>query len=133
MHVSRSQSLFLPRGVTYQYLGKTKTDARFSRAIGEGYLLQRSSAAGYDVSVLPDNLFSTPLAAVRDVVASPFWSECAGGSAPIRNGCAIYAGGYDVSGSGYYYWCQTNPCAASGSIPWVGQHNTAWIARFGWP
>jgi hypothetical protein len=23
--------------------------------------------------------------------------------------------------------------AAGGSIPWVGQHNTAWIARFGWP
>jgi hypothetical protein len=132
MHVSESQSLYLPTGNTYQYLLKIRNDTTFSRVIGEEYLLRRNGAAGYSVSVLPDNLFSTPLAAVRDVVASPFWSECAGGSAPIRNGCAIYAGGYDVSGSGFYYWCRTNPCAAGGSIPWVGQHNTAWIARFGW-
>ena len=133
MHVAKTQSLYLPAGTTYQYFGKTNTETTFrSRAIGEAYLLRRNSAGRYNVSVLPDNLFSTPLGAVRDVVASPFWSECNGGSAPIRNGCVIYVGGYDVSGSPYYYWCQTNPCAASGSIPWVGQHNTAWIARYGW-
>ena len=85
MHVSKSQSLVLPPGTTYQYLLKSNAPpTRFFRAIGEGYLLERNNAGRYSSSTLPDNLFSTPLGAVRDVVASPFFSECTGGSAPIR-------------------------------------------------
>jgi hypothetical protein len=108
----------------------TVTDNNFeTRIIAEGYLLWRYNATDYNLTVMPDNLFSTPLEAVRDVAVSPFWSECA--IVATRDGCAIYVAGYDVLGSSYYYWCKGNPCPAAGSIPWQGQHNTAWIARFG--
>lgn len=128
--LANSQSLTLPANFTYEYLAKTVTDNNFeTRIIAEGYLLWRYNATDYNLTVMPDNLFSTPLEAVRDVAVSPFWSECA--IVATRDGCAIYVAGYDVLGSSYYYWCKGNPCPAAGSIPWQGQHNTAWIARFG--
>ena len=98
----------------------------------EGFYLYRSSNGHYDLQTIPD-LFPTPMNGTRDIISSPWPSEC-NNNAPPGNGnqfdCAVYATGFDADGASKYFWCGFG-IACPGSPAFVPTHNTAWIARFG--
>ena len=114
---------------TFLQLGGTASGKKWA----EGTYFFRTSAGKYNLIVMPQ-VFSTPMNGVRDIIPSPFSSEC--GYPPQATGvsnpynCALYATGYDADGASEYYWCNPAPCPTSPTF--VPTHNTAWIARYGY-
>jgi hypothetical protein len=114
---------------TFLRLGGTGSGKKWA----EGLYLFRTSSGNYNLITMPQ-VFSTPMNGVRDIIPSPWPSEC--GYPPQATGvsnpynCALYATGYDADGASEYYWCNPPPCPTS--PPFVPTHNTAWIARYGY-
>ncbi len=103
----------------------------------EGCYAFRSSGgtAHYNLQCIPQ-LFPTAMNGTRDIISSPWPTECNNNRPPGNNNipgynCAFYATGFDDDGATGMYWCQTPPCPGSPSF--VPVHNTAWIARLGLP
>ena len=105
-----------------------------SKLLGEGLYTVRSPSGVYAFNQIPQ-LFSTPMGAVREMIASPFTSDC-----PVNNffpngGCAFYATNFDPYTYQGYTWCMSaySPSSQCGPVtsPANNVHNTATAVRYG--
>ena len=105
-----------------------------TQLLGEGLFTTRTPAATYTFTEVPQ-LFPTPNGGIRDMIASPWTSECPVNNTFPNGGCAFYVTDYDTYTFSQYTWC-TSPYSSSSQCPPVTSptsnvHNMATVIRYG--